>query len=148
MPINTEGLVDEGPQPTSIRMLSLHDNTMISSLPISETALEIRDLSFSPDSTLIASGLQGSVTIWRVNDGQVVQTIDRYGWLVTFMSNNELLIVDERWQIGDTGPLETIDFATHLELRGYGFREAISPDGIHRAVAAIFDAENPAQSAA
>ncbi|NOK62292.1 MAG: hypothetical protein GFH27_549331n31 [Chloroflexi bacterium AL-W] len=148
VPIDAEGVVDEGPQPTSIRIVNMRDETVVTTIPISETALQVRGLSFSLDSTLITSGIQGPVTIWRVNDGQAVQTIDRYGSFVTFTSNDELFIDDERWQIGHTEPVETIDFATHRELFGYGFDEAVSPDGIHQAVAAAFDAENPAQSAA
>ncbi|MEM8531667.1 MAG: hypothetical protein AAGF95_12545 [Chloroflexota bacterium] len=143
VPIDSEGLVDEGPQPTSIKILDMRDKTIVSTFPISETALQVQDLSFSPDSTLIAAGIQSEPTrIWHVDDSLVVQTIDRYGSFVTFMSNNELLIDDERWQMGNTEPLETIDFETHRELFGYGFDEVVSPDGIHQAVAVPPDSEN------
>ena len=147
VPIDAEGLVDEGPQPTSIRILDMRDTSIVSTIPVSETALEVRDLSFSPDSTLITASVQSEpVRVWRIADSRVVQTMERYGSFVTFTSNTELLIDDERWQIGNTEPIETIDFETYPEMFGYGFDKVVSPDGMHQAVVVAFDTGNPDQA--
>ena len=116
--------------------LYFYDATDLSLLDFWEMPAWVSDVAFSPDGTLLAAGLNdGTVRVWRVDDGTLVHTLqghDNRGWVysVAFSPDGEILAAGawggeiRLWRVSDGTLLRTL-WGNGVWINIFAF----SPDG-------------------
>jgi WD40 repeat protein len=131
-------------------------HNLLGSLPVAQGANDVppRALSFSPDSTLLASGHREAISIHEVVSGRLVTTVRGHGSIgrvLAFSPSGKQIVTSGEYQ---RSPIQMFDVATGLHLRSLsGDPErpaalAYRPDGMEiatadhkRPIVTLWDAE-------